>query len=353
MSLRNGVLAPWFTALFVLFALGCAASRPAPASVAVEPTPAAQAAVDPLPSWNAGDAKTQIIAFVEAVTNPESPTFVAPADRLATFDNDGTLWVEQPLYTELTFAVDRVKELASLHPEWKRQEPFKSILAGDIEGALASENGAVKVVLASHTGMSTTTFETIVVDWIAWAQHPRFKRRYTSLAYQPQLELLRYLRANGFQTFIVSGGSMEFMRPWTEEVYGIPPEQVVGSAVATRFEIQGGQPSLLRVPEVAFVDDHGGKPVGIHQFIGKQPILAFGNSDGDLEMLQYVTIGSGGGRLGLILHHDDAVREYAYDRDSSVGHLDVALDEAPRRGWVVVSMKDDWKTVFTNPEAPR
>jgi hypothetical protein len=223
------------------------------------------------------------------------------------------------------------------------------LLAGNTEGVLATgQRGLVEILLASHTGMSARHFNTIVVDWMNKARHPRFGRLYTELAYQPQLELLQYLRDNGFRTYIVSGGSVEFMRPWTEHVYGIPPEHVVGSVVATRFEIQGGKPSLLRLPEVAFVDDKGGKPVGIHHFIGRQPILAFGNSDGDFEMLQWTTVGSGGARLGLLLHHDDAEREYAYDRDSTVGRLDGALDAAPKAGWIVVSMKDDWNTVFTN-----
>jgi len=321
----------------------CAGSQPAPAEPIAAPAPPP----DPLPSWNKTAVKTQIIEFVERVTDPDSPAFVEEPKRVATFDNDGTLWVEQPLYTELTFAVSRVKELAPTHPEWKRQEPFKSLLAGNTAGVVATgQRGLVEIVLASHTGMSTALFDTIVVDWLNKARHPHFDRSYTELAYRPQLELLAYLRDKGFKTFIVSGGSVDFMRPWTERVYGIPPDQVVGSAVATRFEIQGGQPSLLRLPEVAFVDDKAGKPVGIHQFIGRKPIFAFGNSDGDLEMLQWTTIGSGGARLGLLLHHDDADREYAYDRDSMVGRLDKALDAAPNADWVVVSMKNDWNTVF-------
>ncbi|MDH3622437.1 MAG: haloacid dehalogenase-like hydrolase [Myxococcales bacterium] len=337
---RLGVLS---VALLAIFLWCCGGGQPAP----VEPITTPESPRDPLPSWNDTAAKSQIIAFVNRVTDPSSSAFVEEQKRIATFDNDGTLWVEQPLYTELTFAVSRVKELAPTHPEWKRQEPFKSLLAGNTEGVVATgQRGLVEIVLASHTGMSTALFNTIVVDWLNQARHPRFGRPYTALAYQPQLELLAYLRENGFKTFIVSGGSVDFMRPWTERVYGIPPEQVVGSAVATRFEVQGGQPSLLRLPEVAFVDDKAGKPVGIHHFIGRQPILAFGNSDGDLEMLQWTTIGSGGARLGLLLHHDDAEREYAYDRDSMVGRLDEALDAAPTANWVVVSMKNDWTTVF-------
>ena len=333
-------------AVLVTFLGSCAGSQ-TPSST--EPVAAPAPPPDPLPSWNDSATKRQIIEFVQTVTDPEVASFVEKENRIATFDNDGTLWVEQPLYTELTFAVARVTALAPTHPEWKRQEPFKSLLAGNTEGVLATgQRGLVEILLASHTGMSARHFNTIVVDWMNKARHPRFGRLYTELAYQPQLELLQYLRDNGFRTYIVSGGSVEFMRPWTEHVYGIPPEHVVGSVVATRFEIQGGKPSLLRLPEVAFVDDKGGKPVGIHHFIGRQPILAFGNSDGDFEMLQWTTVGSGGARLGLLLHHDDAEREYAYDRDSTVGRLDGALDAAPKAGWIVVSMKDDWNTVFTN-----
>ena len=327
---------------------GCGGSRPA---VVAEPATAPPAPVDPLPSWNDTPTKKRIIAFVQGVTDPNQATYVKPEYRIATFDNDGTLWVEQPLYTEMVFAIDRVKELHSMHPEWKRKEPYRSLIAGDMQGVISMGRRAViDLILTSHTGMSATLFDTIVLDWLRVAKHPRFNQLYTNLTYKPQIELLEYLRANGFQTFVVSGGTVEFMRPWTEKAYGIPPEKVVGSAVATRFEIQGGQPSLLRLPEVVFVDNGPGKPVGIHHFIGRQPILAFGNSDGDLEMLQYTTMGSGGTRLGLLLHHDDPVREYAYDRDSAVGRLDVALDQAPDAGWSVVSMKDDWAEVFSFPE---
>ncbi|MEM7136122.1 MAG: HAD family hydrolase [Myxococcota bacterium] len=335
---------------FAFLAAACGGST---ATSVAEPTLAPTAPADPLPSWNDTPTKQRIIEFVQRVTDPNQVTYVEPDDRIATFDNDGTLWVEKPLYTELTFTVARVRELASMHPEWKRKEPYKSLLAGDAEGvAAAGGRGIIELLLASHTGMSASLFDTIVLDWLQTARHPRFDRLYTELTYKPQLELLEYLRANGFETYIVSGGTVEFMRPWTEDAYGIPPEQVVGSAIETRFEIQGGKPSLLRLPEVAFVDDKGGKPVGIHQFIGKKPILAFGNADGDLQMLQYTTVGSGGARLGLILHHDDAEREYAYDRDSTVGRLDVALDQAPDAGWVVVSMKDDWNAVFSEEESP-
>ena len=347
MSLRPSRLVLLWAALLALPLVACGASRSAPPS-APEASAAPAPPPDPLPSWNDTATKKRIVEFVQNVTDPQSLGFVEPKDRVATFDNDGTLWVEQPLYPELVFAVSRIRELASLHPEWRRRQPFEAVLAGRPEKVLETgSRGVVEIVLASHTGMSAALFDTIVLDFLDSARHPRFNRLYTQLAYQPQLELLRYLRANGFATYLVSGGTVEFMRPWTDRVYGIPPQNVVGSAVATRFEIQGGKPSLLRLPQVAFVDDGGGKPIGIHQFLGRQPILAFGNSDGDFEMLQFTTVGSGGARLGLLLHHDDAEREYAYDRDSMVGRLDKALDAAPQAGWLVVSMKDDWKVVFT------
>ena len=267
---------------------------------------------------------------------------------MATFDNDGTLWVEQPVYAEMAFALHRVRDLAKVHPEWATKEPFKAVIEGDREALVAAgSRGLVEIVLASHTGMSATLFDTIATEWVRDARHPKFEEPYTELAYQPQLELLRYLEANGFKTFIVSGGSVEFMRTYAEQVYGIPPERVVGSSIETRYEVQGGKPSLLRLPQIDFVDDKVGKPVGIHKHVGLRPILAFGNSDGDLEMLQWTTVGSGGVRLGLVLHHDDAEREYAYDRESKVGTLDKALDLAGQSGWVVVSMKNDWNTVFT------
>lgn len=307
----------------------------------------AEARVDPLPSWNDTAAKARIIAFVNAVTNPDDPAFVEPRARIATFDNDGTLWVEQPMYAEMAFARDRVVELAKVHPEWKRQEPFRAVLEGDREAFVAGGPRAVaEVVLASHTGMSVSLFESIAKEWIRDARHPAMEKPYTELVYQPQLELLRYLEDNGFATLIVSGGSVEFIRTFAYDAYGIPPERVVGSSVATRYEVQGGKPSLLRVPEIDFIDDKGGKPVGIYKRTGLRPILAFGNSDGDFEMLQWTTMGSGGQRLGLLLHHDDAEREYAYDRQSVVGTLDQALDAASGQGWVVVSMKNDWNTVF-------
>ncbi|WP_283950765.1 HAD family hydrolase [Pedosphaera parvula] len=303
-------------------------------------------AADALPSWNDGAAKQAIIQFVTDVTTAGGRKFVPAAERIATFDNDGTLWVEQPMYTQFVFALDRVKTLAPQHPEWKTNEPFASILKGDRKALMATgEKGLVELIMASHAGMTTAEFESLVRDWLAKAQHPRFKRPYTELAYQPMLELLAYLRANDFKTYIVSGGGVEFMRPWTENVYGVPPEQVIGSTVKTKFELRDDKPALMRLPEVDFIDDKAGKPVAINKFIGRRPIFAFGNSDGDLEMLQWTAAGDGARFEGLV-HHTDAEREYAYDRNSSIGRLDKALDEARERGWVVVDMKRDWKRVF-------
>ncbi|MBK8908895.1 MAG: haloacid dehalogenase-like hydrolase [Rhodospirillales bacterium] len=299
-----------------------------------------------LPSWADGDARRVIVAFVEAVTEDGGPDFVPADDRIAVFDNDGTLWVEQPTYTQAAFALDRIKAMAPEHPDWRTTQPFQAVLENDRAALAAMSMGsAVKLVMASHAGMTTEAFATTVSDWIGAARHPRFQRPYTELAYQPMLELLAYLRDNGFKTFIVSGGGIAFMRPWAERVYGVPPEQVVGSAIKTRFEMRDGEPVLVRLPGIAFIDDKEGKPVGIETFIGRRPIAAFGNSDGDLQMLQWTTAGAGR-RLGVLLRHDDAEREYAYDRESHVGRLDRALDEAETAGWVVVSMKDDWKTVF-------
>ena len=304
-------------------------------------------ATDPLPSWNEGDAKKAILSFVTAVTREDSPDFVPPPQRIATFDNDGTLWVEQPMYVQLAFAIDRVKALAPLHPDWKDKEPFKAVLEGDLKALAASgEKALVELVMETHAGMTTDEFAQIVKTWLATARHPRFDRPYTELVYQPMIELLAYLRANGFKTFIVSGGGVEFMRPWTEEVYGIPPEQVIGSSIKTKFQIRDGIPVLFRLPEVDFIDDKAGKPVAINQGIGRRPIAAFGNSDGDLQMLQWTTLSGDGRRFGLIVHHTDAEREYAYDRNSAFGRLDVALDAAAANGWTVVDMKRDWKRVF-------
>jgi hypothetical protein len=303
-------------------------------------------AQDPLPSWNDTAPKKAITAFVEKVTKEGSPDFVPPAERIATFDNDGTLWAEQPMYFQFFFAVDRVKVLAPKHPEWKEKEPFASLLKGDMKGALSGGEKAIgEIVMTTHAGMTSDEFNQIVKDWVATAKHPVTKRPFTEMVYQPMLELLAYLRANGFKTFIVSGGGIDFMRPWTEKVYGIPPEQVVGSSGKTKFEMLDGKPVLMKLPEINFIDDKAGKPVGIQSHIGRRPIAAFGNSDGDLQMLQYTAAGSGP-RFCLYVHHTDAEREYAYDRKSHIGQLDKGLDEAAAKGWTVVSMKDDWKTIF-------
>jgi phosphoglycolate phosphatase-like HAD superfamily hydrolase len=300
----------------------------------------------PLPSWNDGPAKQAIVNFVRATTTQGSPKFVPPEKRIATFDNDGTLWCEQPMYFQVLFAFDRIKALAEKHPEWKQTEPYKSVLAGDLQGlAAAGEKGLLEIMGATHTGMTTDEFSATVKDWMKTARHPKYKRPYNECVYQPMLEALAYLRANGFKTFIVSGGGIEFMRPWVEQTYGIPPEQVVGSSGVVKFEMRDGKPLLIKEPKVEFIDDGPGKPVGINRFIGRRPILAFGNSDGDLQMLQY-TAGGEGARLMLLVHHDDADREYAYDRQSKVGRLDKALDEATKNNWTVISMKRDWKSIF-------
>jgi phosphoserine phosphatase len=299
-----------------------------------------------LSSWNDGPVKTSITDFVARVTTQGGSDFVSPAERIAVFDNDGTLWLEQPMYVQLAFALDRVKALASQHPEWKDKQPFKAVLDGDMRAlAESGERGLTELMAVTHAGMTTEEFTKIVTDWLATARDRRFQRPYTELIYQPMLELLVYLRANGFKTFIVSGGGIEFMRPWSERVYGIQPEQVVGSSIKTRFEMRDGRPVLFRLPEINFIDDKVGKPVGINEHIGRRPIAAFGNSDGDLEMLQWTTM-SGGVRFGLIVHHTDAEREYAYDRESHFGKLDKALDAAAVNRWTVVDMKRDWRRVF-------
>ena len=305
---------------------------------------------DPLPSWNDGAAKQAILEFVVEVTTAGSPAFVAPAERIAVFDNDGTLWAEQPMYFQLAFALDRVKALAPEHPEWKDKQPFKAVLEGDIDAALAGgEHALLELIMATHAGNTTEEFSRIVEEWLATAKHPKTGRPYTDMVYQPMLELLAYLRASGFKTFIVSGGGIEFMRPWTERVYGIPPEQVIGSSIKTKFEMRDGKPVLFRLPELDFIDDKDGKPVGINQHIGRRPIAAFGNSDGDLQMLQWTAAGDGAS-FCLYVHHTDADREWAYDRDSHIGRLDKGLDEAAARGWTVVDMKRDWKVVFPYDE---
>jgi hypothetical protein len=308
-----------------------------------------------LPSWNDGTTKQAILDFVKKVTAKGGADYVPPAQRIAVFDNDGTLWTEQPMYVQLAFALDRVKALAPQHPEWKDQQPFKAVLDGDMTALAATgEKGLVEVVSATHAGMSTEEFERVVKDWLATARHPRFKRSYTDLVHQPMLELLAYLRANGFKTYIVSGGGVEFMRPWSEKVYGVPPEQVVGSSGKLKYVFDGGAapnwagtkpPALERLSELNFVDDNVGKPVGIQQFIGRRPILAVGNSDGDKQMLEWIAAGSGARFMGLV-HHTDATREYAYDRQAGIGKLDKALDEATARGWTVIDMTNDWKVIY-------
>ncbi|MCC7253650.1 HAD family hydrolase [Hyphomicrobium sp.] len=308
----------------------------------------ASARAEPLPSWNDTGPRQAVVDFVDRVTDEGSADFVPPAERIAVFDNDGTLWAEQPIYFQFQFAIDRVAALAPQHPEWETTQPFKAILDGDLEALAASgEKGIVGVMAATHAGMTTEKFGSIVDSWLEGAEHPRFERPYTALVYQPMVELMSYLREHGFKTFIVSGGGVEFMRRFAERVYGIPPEQVVGSSGIVRYEVSAeGAPQLLKAPEVEFVDDGPGKPVGINRFIGRRPILAFGNSDGDLEMLQYTAAGEGLRFMGLV-HHTDAEREWAYDRASHIGKLDKALDEAKADGWTIVDMKADWKTVFS------
>lgn len=306
---------------------------------------AAITVAEPLPSWNDTATKAAIVDFVERVTREGSADFIPTAERIAVFDNDGTLWSEHPLYFQAYFILDRVNELAPIHPEWGTQEPFASILRGDMKAALAGgERALMELAMATHAGMTTAEFETTVNRWIATARHPDTGRLYTEMVFQPMLELLDYLRANGFKTFIVSGGGIEFMRPWAERVYGIPPEQVIGSSIKTRYEVREGIPVIARLAEINFVDDKEGKPVGIHRHIGRRPVMAFGNSDGDYQMLEWTTAGTGP-RLGAIIHHDDADREWAYDRETHVGKLARGLDDAATRGWVVISMKDDWKTI--------
>jgi phosphoglycolate phosphatase-like HAD superfamily hydrolase len=300
-----------------------------------------------LSSWNDGASKKSIVDFVERVTRDGGPDFVKPEDRIATFDHDGTLWAEQPMYFQIMFAMDRVRALAPKHPDWKTKQPFKAVLDRDIKALAAlGETGFLKIMAVTHTGITTDHFSKIVADWIATARHPRFDRLYTELVYQPMLELLSFLRANGFKTFIVSGGGVEFMRVFTERVYGIPPEQVVGSSGVVRFQLRANdKPVLLKEGKIEFVDDGPGKPVGINRFIGKRPVFAFGNSDGDQQMLEWTAAGSGARFMGLV-HHTDAEREWAYDRKSAVGRLDKALDEANAKGWTVANMKTEWKKVF-------
>lgn len=303
-----------------------------------------------LPSWHDTATKSAIVEFVEGVTTAGGPEFVPPAERIAVFDNDGTLWGEQPIYVQLAFALDRVRALAPQHPEWRDQQPFKGVLEGDMDAVLAGgEHALLELIMATHAGMTTNEFAATVAEWLASARHPRTGRRYVDMVYQPMLELLDYLRANSFKTYIVSGGGIEFMRPWTESVYGIPPEQIIGSSIKTTYELHDGIPVLVRLPELNFIDDKAGKPVGINTHIGRRPIAAFGNSDGDLQMLQWTTAGTGS-RFAMIVHHTDAEREWAYDRKSAIGRLDQALDEAHDNGWTVVDMQRDWKVTYPSDD---
>lgn len=301
---------------------------------------------DPLPSWNEGVAKDEIIQFVETSTDPLNANYIEIEDRIATFDNDGTLWSEQPMYFQLSFAIDRIKAMAADHPEWNEEEPYKSVLNGDLNGLMEQGmHGLLTLVMATHAGITTDEFDAIVEDWLKNAKHPKFNKPYNELVYQPMLELLEYLRKNNFKTFIVSGGGIDFMRVWTEEVYGIPKNQVFGSSIKTKFDYNNGQPVIRRLAEIDFIDDKEGKPAGIQRFIGRRPVFAAGNSDGDLQMVQWTTSGEGQ-RFGLYIHHTDAEREYAYDRVSSIGHFDKAWDEAKEKGWTIVDMKTDWKVIY-------
>lgn len=303
-------------------------------------------ATDPLPSWNDGMAKQAIIQFVEKVTAKNSPDFVPTSERIAVFDNDGTLWVEHPMYVQLAFALDRVKQLAEQHPEWKTQQPFKAVLENDVKTLeKLGEKGLLEIMMTTHAGMTNAQFEEIVEKWLANVRHPKFNVPYTELIYQPMVELLEYLRANDFKTFIVSGGGVEFMRPWTQKAYGIPPYQVIGSSIKLKYELKDAKPILMRMPDVNFIDDKEGKPVGIENAIGLQPIAAFGNSDGDYQMLAWTTAGKGA-RLGMIVHHDDAEREYAYDKETAFGKLEKALTDAKSHGWIIIQMKNDWRQLF-------
>lgn len=323
-----GKILPWLCALSALFSTARAA--------------------DPLPSWNDGETKQAIFAFVEETTTTGMPDYIPPAERIAVFDNDGTLWAEQPVCFQFFFVLDRIRTLAPQHPKWQTEEPFASILKGDTRTALAGgEEAVARLLMATHAGMTSEEFSRLVSEWIATAKHPRTGRLLTEMVYVPMLELLDYLRANGFKIFIVSGGGIEFMRPWTERVYGVPPEQVIGSSIKMAYELRDGEPVLVRLPEINFMDDGPGKPVAIQMHIGHRPVAAFGNSDGDLQMLQWTAAGPGR-RLCLYVHHTDAEREWAYDRASHIGRLDQGLEEARAGGWTVVDMKVDWKRVFAH-----
>ncbi len=331
---------------FVLSALVAVALLAGCSDGTTDPVQGSVPSTDPLPSWNDGASRQSIIDFVEGVTREGGPDHVPVAERIAVFDNDGTLWSEQPIYFQLTFALDRIRALAPEHPEWKSRQPFQAALEGDMETLLASgHHGLLELVMASHAGMTSAEFRSIAEEWIATARHPKTGRAYNAMVYQPMLELLAYLRANGFKTYIVSGGGIEFMRPWTEQVYGIPPEQVVGSTIKTELQVRDGKPVLVRLAEIEFIDDKEGKPVAINKHIGRRPIAAFGNSDGDLQMLQWAAAGDGPS-LCVYIRHTDAEREWAYDRESAIGRFDKGLDEANERGWTVVDMAADWKVIY-------
>ncbi len=330
---------PTLKALGLYLLLVCAACAPPPAD------DASPAAGDALPSWNNTATKNSIVSFVAKTTTEGSDEFVAKPERIAVFDNDGTLWSEQPMYFQLVYILDRIVELAPQHPEWESAEPFASVIKGDIKAALSGgEPALIEMAMATHAGLSTEEFANSVSQWTKTAMHPKTGKHYTEMVYQPMLELLDYLRAHGYKTFIVSGGGVDFMRPWVEGVYGIPPEQVVGSSVKAEYQLRDGVPTIIKIGELSFNNDKEGKPIGIHQHIGRRPIMAFGNSDGDFQMLEWTTSGSGP-RLGVIVHHDDADREWAYDRDSHIGRLDRGLNEGPERGWLIVSMKRDWQQI--------
>ncbi|WP_407935936.1 HAD family hydrolase [Cupriavidus necator] len=313
-----------------------------PQAAATQPAPAT---AQLLPSWRDGAARQALLKFVADVTRPGSAGFVPPQDRVAVFDNDGTLWSEQPLYFQFFFLLDQVRAAAPQHPEWRNNAAFKALMANDMQGLMRNEKQLAALIARANSGMTVDEYDRAIRDWLATARHPKFKRPFTELVYQPQLELLHYLRANGFKTYIVSGGTIDFMRPWTEAVYGIPPEQVIGSSQAVRYVMRDGKAVLVRDARFDFIDDGPGKPVGIYRHIGRRPILAVGNSDGDLQMLEYTT-GGAGPRMAVLVHHDDAGREFAYDRQSRVGKLDKALDAARARGWTVVSMKQDWEQIY-------
>ena len=299
-----------------------------------------------LPSWNDGPSKQAVLSFIEKTTAKDSPDFVPVSQRIAVFDNDGTLWSEQPIYVQISFTFDRIKALAHKHPEWTTQQPFKAVLENDIKGVMATgQDGLFKLIAATHAGVTTEEFREIAEQWIKTARHPKTGRLYTEMVYQPMLELLAHLESRGYKNYIVSGGGIEFMRPWTELVYGIPPERVIGSSIKSQFQIIDGSPRIVGLPEMQFIDDKENKPIAIQERIGRRPVMAFGNSDGDYEMLLWTTAGKGP-RFGMLIHHTDDVREVAYDRQSPIGRLNTALDEAPIKGWTVVDMKREWREIF-------